>query len=705
MKNFKKIDNISRTNINILSPFKLLVLRNFPFIEADYDALTNYELMCLMNKYMNDINSNVNILNENQKGLYDTFNNVVNYINDYFENLDLQEEVNNKLDEMAESGLLADLIFKKDYNKYASLNSHRLARFIIENGNNNINTDTSTTYYGQIQGSCLINDTTIALVFSATDNTNKKNNTAKIQIISLATGNVLRENILTLGHANGITYNPNNDNLYITECYYYDSNETLIHSNKVYIVNQTNLTLEGTIELEGLDLTDNLLLNLDYDKQNNKFYAMQYFTVHELDENFTIVNTIDLSKDDIVDIGTYQTIHRHNNFYYMVNAHPNYIHVFNENGESSQHYHLNDYIEESFYLGELEDIDFDSDNNIIATSHKSLCEGSDCNVAQIFKLNTIKNQSICDTDKYIPNFRKRITISPTFTLAPDGTSAKPFNELAEAIEFALSPKGRNVHYVNMIQGTYRWCFICGMANLLRIIGNGSTIHGISSFYSNLLLQNLSIDTNSSNELGLTPLYSLYSTIYLENITWLLQENYNTLITSSISNIECYNSVPTNLDDNTTFIQQGELCKIRYRGHIKNIKSSGNYTDIGDYRITETDINLNATGANIPLNSYLQAQNITLNNLVYVQKYITFEYKDSRNRRYIKRFKTDFQTSGNRDYNIFNTEVQGNNFYVNELIVRQTNNTLSILANKTMNNNGTLEETAHLTLISVYVSQN
>ena len=32
------------------------------------------------------------------------------YVNDYFDNLDVQEEINNKLDEMAESGELTDII-------------------------------------------------------------------------------------------------------------------------------------------------------------------------------------------------------------------------------------------------------------------------------------------------------------------------------------------------------------------------------------------------------------------------------------------------------------------------------------------------------------------------------------------------------------------------------------------------------------------
>lgn len=38
------------------------------------------------------------------------FNELYSYVHDYFDNLDVQEEINNKLDEMAESGQLADII-------------------------------------------------------------------------------------------------------------------------------------------------------------------------------------------------------------------------------------------------------------------------------------------------------------------------------------------------------------------------------------------------------------------------------------------------------------------------------------------------------------------------------------------------------------------------------------------------------------------
>ena len=86
-----------------LTPFKMQVLQSFPFIDADFDALTNYELLCKVVDYLNKTVDNINLL-------HDDFITLYNYVHDYFDNLDVQDEINNKLDEMAESGELSDII-------------------------------------------------------------------------------------------------------------------------------------------------------------------------------------------------------------------------------------------------------------------------------------------------------------------------------------------------------------------------------------------------------------------------------------------------------------------------------------------------------------------------------------------------------------------------------------------------------------------
>lgn len=86
-----------------LTPFKWFILENFPFIEADFDALTNYELFCKLGKEINKIIDAMNLSGEQVEALTDLVNN-------FFDTLDVQEEINNKLDEMAQDGTLAEII-------------------------------------------------------------------------------------------------------------------------------------------------------------------------------------------------------------------------------------------------------------------------------------------------------------------------------------------------------------------------------------------------------------------------------------------------------------------------------------------------------------------------------------------------------------------------------------------------------------------
>lgn len=84
---------------NKLPPFKWYVLQNFPFIEADFDAITNYQLLCKIVEYLN-----LNIDKTNELGEQ------VEALTNWFNNLDVQDEIDNKLDDMAESGQLAEII-------------------------------------------------------------------------------------------------------------------------------------------------------------------------------------------------------------------------------------------------------------------------------------------------------------------------------------------------------------------------------------------------------------------------------------------------------------------------------------------------------------------------------------------------------------------------------------------------------------------
>lgn len=97
-------------NFNKLTPFKFFCLTNFPFIEEDFDALTYYQLLCKVVEYLNKVITSTNSIGTQTEELTNAFNTLEDYVNNYFTNLDVQEEINNKLDKMATDGTLDKII-------------------------------------------------------------------------------------------------------------------------------------------------------------------------------------------------------------------------------------------------------------------------------------------------------------------------------------------------------------------------------------------------------------------------------------------------------------------------------------------------------------------------------------------------------------------------------------------------------------------
>lgn len=102
-----------------LRPFRFWCQKVLPLVYDD--SLSYYELLCkvvdYLNKTMEDVenmNTDVNELYTNfqdfQEGTFRIYNELVTYVNNYFDNLSVQDEIDNKLDEMASDGTLLNLV-------------------------------------------------------------------------------------------------------------------------------------------------------------------------------------------------------------------------------------------------------------------------------------------------------------------------------------------------------------------------------------------------------------------------------------------------------------------------------------------------------------------------------------------------------------------------------------------------------------------
>ena len=101
--------------INTIPNFKRFCMTIGELPTSYLETMTYYEMLVWFTEYMK--NTIIPTINNNGLGvqeLQDKYIELKSYVDNYFTNLDVQQEINNKLDEMAQSGELGELIHKLD---------------------------------------------------------------------------------------------------------------------------------------------------------------------------------------------------------------------------------------------------------------------------------------------------------------------------------------------------------------------------------------------------------------------------------------------------------------------------------------------------------------------------------------------------------------------------------------------------------------
>lgn len=91
-------------NYNDLQPFRFWCQKILPLVYDD--SLSYYELLCKVVDYLNKTMEDVTYL-------HDEFMKLKDFVDNYFKNLDVQDEINKKLDEMAKDGTLTSILWGK----------------------------------------------------------------------------------------------------------------------------------------------------------------------------------------------------------------------------------------------------------------------------------------------------------------------------------------------------------------------------------------------------------------------------------------------------------------------------------------------------------------------------------------------------------------------------------------------------------------
>lgn len=100
--------------------FDPIVQDNFPFIAQDFDSLTLYEKYAKIVGYLNAVIKKTDLTSEQMEKLVKLQEELTDFVNNYFNNLDVQDEINKKLDEMVTDGTFDSIINDRLFNDLKS---------------------------------------------------------------------------------------------------------------------------------------------------------------------------------------------------------------------------------------------------------------------------------------------------------------------------------------------------------------------------------------------------------------------------------------------------------------------------------------------------------------------------------------------------------------------------------------------------------
>ena len=95
-------------NYRTLQPFRYWCQKVLPLVYDD--SLSYYELLCKVVDYLNKAMEDVETLHGDVTNIHKAYVELQSYVNNYFSTLDVQKEINNKLDGMASDGSLSTLL-------------------------------------------------------------------------------------------------------------------------------------------------------------------------------------------------------------------------------------------------------------------------------------------------------------------------------------------------------------------------------------------------------------------------------------------------------------------------------------------------------------------------------------------------------------------------------------------------------------------
>lgn len=522
--------------------------------------------------------------------------------------------------------------------KPINVNAHRIFRKIQETGLNNYQYE-DKDYYSHNGGFAYIGNGNIVV---ASIPRNKSSDSCLIELVNIDTGEVLRSIIGDFGHSNSITYDNKRGKIYCAEAMTVSQN----YSNRIFEFDYSTLNLVATHEVK------NNAGSVTYDKVNDKLYYFSGETLYELDDNFNTVKSITLSGTPYNFGFIQQTVEVNGDFVYRIVSYPESIFVYNKHtGKFLQAYNLPEYLDDSFGIGECEDLTY-YNGDIYFLSEYHPVQNGDFNWYNVSRTSTEHNTLIQNNNlPFATNFSKDVICdNTTNTPLPNGTKNKPFNEIAEICDYASSPVGKQFNILVNVKATnkhYRYCYI-NTKNTISIngIGGKPMIDGLRINSVDMLLNELSLF--SYNTINKSPVYTNNNSLKLNNIEYTTNVTYN-IYTSTAEIILLGNHIRHTANSVFIYATSGALIHTNNKYLDIIAASSSAYIDATYVLINGA---LSTVGSTIDVNNYMKSINYNFSNYNNNYKYLNIVYQTS-------------ATSGKKIVK-FNIGVLGSKYSINDI---------------------------------------
>lgn len=383
------------------------------------DSLSYYELLCKVVNYLNKVIDETNKIGADITELYKAYNQLKEYVDNYFKNLDVQEEINKKLDEMAKNGFFSNIA------KYFIVSTALNPIYMRNTGHKHYYkySEETSAIYGAYQGFTNTHNTFIGMLIPIEYKLNYITGSITNKAVIVEYDNNMRElrrsGELTLYHGSAMFFYDNK--IYVNAN---SSGEEYI--NKIIVVDYQTLTVVNEIEI---DMPSNWVFVKD-----GLLYTGTRSHLEKRELDGTLISSTDLKSKGLPAIhsckpfegGGYIATINNFNMILLLDTDFNITKTFAINGKVG-------------LQGEIKDIAFMNGNIFIPYNDRSYVRYSDSELSEtyigVLKFNVYSNlheQNIGVGSDY-SNAKNIYVDTSTTSELQDGSSSNPYATILQAV--------------------------------------------------------------------------------------------------------------------------------------------------------------------------------------------------------------------------------------------------------------------------------